>query len=75
VVLAESSGRKTGQSPAAIDVVLVDEFGPQVNPSSLARQPLALCSALARRQLRDRQTRVLAQSPLAVDLLLADQET
>jgi len=81
VVLAEvsgrktgqSPGRKTGQSPAATDAALVDEFGLQVEQLSLPRQQLVLSNMLAHRQSRERSGRVLAQTPLAVDLLLADQ--
>jgi len=66
------AAQKSGQSPAAHDAVLAEEYGPPLQQASLQRQRLAWSHVLAQRQAR-REESARPGAVLAVDLLLLDE--
>ncbi len=67
------AARKSGQSPAAHDAVLAEEYGPQLQQTSLLRERLAWSHAMARRQLRHPDDTADKDAVLAIDLLRLDR--
>ncbi len=66
--------QKSGQSPAAHDVALAEEYGPRLEQASLQRERLAWSHAMARQQQARQQDDAADEAAaLAVDLLLLDR--
>ena len=71
---ANVSVAPTVQETAAVrDVALAEDYGPQLERTSLRRQRLAWSHTLARREAHQQHDETDDKVSLAIDLLLADR--